>query len=226
MYLFYFVIISSWTRAWPFIWTNLNPLYPRMPCAKFDCNWPSGLRRFLKFINVFSLFRSYLPLEKGVVLPLNKLVFPLPKNALCHDCLKWARWSLKRRFLKFFNFFSLFRNYFPWKKALPFIWTNLNLLRPRILCAKFGKNWPGGSWEEDFLILSMYFRYFVIISAWKRTWSSFVQTWIPSTYGCFVPSLIEIGPLVLEKKVKMWKVYNNHDNNKDEGKRTNFDQKS
>ena len=25
-----------------FIWENLNDLYPRMPCAKFRWNWPSG----------------------------------------------------------------------------------------------------------------------------------------------------------------------------------------
>ena len=31
--------------------------------------------------------------------------------------------------------------------------------------------------------------------------------WIPITQGCFVPSLVEIGPVVLEKKMKMWKVY-------------------
>ena len=35
----------------------------------------------------------------------------------------------------------------------------------------------------------------------------FEQTWIPFTQGCFVPSLVEIGPVVLEKKMKMWKVY-------------------
>ena len=33
--------------------------------------------------------------------------------------------------------------------AGPFTWTNLNPLHPRILCAKFGWNWPGGSREED-----------------------------------------------------------------------------
>ena len=36
----YFVIISFWERAWPFIWTNLNPLQPMMLCAKFGWNWP------------------------------------------------------------------------------------------------------------------------------------------------------------------------------------------
>ena len=39
-----------------------------------------------------------------------------------------------------------------------------------------------------------------------------------------MPSLVEIGPLVLEKKMKMWKVYDDNDDN--DGQRTNFDQKS
>ena len=30
---------------------------------------------------------------------------------------------------------------------------------------------------------------------------SFEQTWIPFTQGWFVPSLVEIGPAVLEKKI-------------------------
>ena len=43
-----------------------------------------------------------------------------------------------------------------------------------------------------------------------------------------MPSLIEIGPVVLEKKMKMWKVYedNDNDDNANDGQRTNFDQKS
>ena len=38
--------------------------------------------RFLKFVNVFSLFRYYLPLGKGGTLHLNKLEFPSP-GILC-----------------------------------------------------------------------------------------------------------------------------------------------
>ena len=50
-----------------------------------------------------------------------------------------------------------------------------------------------------------------------------------------MPSLIEIGPVVLEKKMKMWKVYDNNvngnandidnDDDTDDGQRTNCDQK-
>ena len=38
----YFVIISPLKGAWLFILTNLNPQHPRMLCAKFGWNWPSG----------------------------------------------------------------------------------------------------------------------------------------------------------------------------------------
>ena len=38
-------------------------------------------------------------------------------------------------------------------------------------------------------------------------------------FGCF-------GPVVLEKKMKMWKVYDNNNDNNNEGHWTNFDQKS
>ena len=41
MYFPNFVIISPWKRVGSFIWTNLNLLYQRMLCAKFDWNWPS-----------------------------------------------------------------------------------------------------------------------------------------------------------------------------------------
>ena len=58
---------------------------------------------------------------------------------------------------------------------------------------------------------------------WEWNGSSFEQTWIPFTQGCFVPKLVEIGSVVLEKKVKMWNIYANA-NDKD-GQQTNFDQK-
>ena len=92
MYFRYFLIISPWKRAGPFIWTNLNPLQPRMLCAKFGWNWLSGSgeEEFLIFVNVFSLFRYYLPLKKGVVLQLNNFEFPLPKVSLCQVKLKLA----------------------------------------------------------------------------------------------------------------------------------------
>ena len=41
------------------------------------------LRIFLKFVNVFTLFRYYLPLENGGSQHLNKLEYQSPKDVLC-----------------------------------------------------------------------------------------------------------------------------------------------
>ena len=39
----FFVIISSWKKTWPFIWTNLNSFHPRMLCTmQVWFKWPSG----------------------------------------------------------------------------------------------------------------------------------------------------------------------------------------
>ena len=99
MYFCYFVIISLWIRAGPFIRTNLNPLHARMLCAKFVWNWSSGSGEedFLNFVNVFLLYRNYLPLEKGGALHLHKLESPSPKDALCQVLLKLAQWICRRR---------------------------------------------------------------------------------------------------------------------------------
>jgi hypothetical protein len=45
-------------------------------------------REFLKIFSAFSLFRYYLPLEKGYPLPLNKLESPSPKDDLCQGMIK------------------------------------------------------------------------------------------------------------------------------------------
>ena len=70
----------------------------------------------------------------------------------------------------------------------------------------------------------MYFSNFVIISPWKR--GAFIWTNLNPLQGRFVPSLVEIGPVVLEKKMKMWKVYNKDAKDNDDRQRTNFDQKA
>ena len=71
----------------------------------------------MNFVNVFSLFRNYLPLENGGTLHLNKLEPPSPKDALCQVWLKLAQWFWRRRFLNFVNVFSPFCNYLPLKKS-------------------------------------------------------------------------------------------------------------
>ena len=58
--------------TWPFIWPNLNPLYPRMLCIRFD-------RTFLNFVNyIFAISQLFSPrkghspsFEKKTLKPLN-----------------------------------------------------------------------------------------------------------------------------------------------------------
>ena len=94
-------------------------------------------RTFLKVLNVFLIFPNYLPFEKGVALHLTKLESPSPKKALSQF---WTSGSAEEDFLKFSIYFYYFPIICPLRKAWPFIWTILNPLHPRMLCAKFGWN--------------------------------------------------------------------------------------
>ena len=107
-----------------------------------------------------------------------------------------------------FNFvyvFSLFRNYLPSEKLTAFFWTKLTSLQPIMLCAKFGGIWSSVSWKEDFLTFVnefSLFRYYFLLNP------------------IFVQILVEIGPVAMEKKFKMWKVY------RQTGRRTTGDQRN
>ena len=55
--------IFPWKRIQTFIWTNFNPVYPRMLCAKLSRNWcgGSGEEDFLispKYFRVFVIISS------------------------------------------------------------------------------------------------------------------------------------------------------------------------
>ena len=93
-----------------------------------------------------------------------------------------------------------------------FVWTNFNPLHPRMLCAKFGWNWPSGS-EEDFKILLMYFPYFVnIISSWKNL----NKLEIKSSKDALCQVWLKLAQwFCMEKKMKMWKVYKHMDGQTD-----------
>ena len=71
----------------------------------------------------------------------------------------------------------------------------------------------------------MNFRCFAVslLSPLRKWCDSFKETRIPFTQRRFVSNLVEIYPVVLEKKMKMWKVYDNDDDNdNDDGQWTNF----
>ena len=66
---------------------------------------------FINFVNIFSLFHTCLPYEKGAALHLNKLECSSPKDTLYQVWLKLAKWLLRRIFFNFVHVFSLFRFY-------------------------------------------------------------------------------------------------------------------
>ena len=94
-------------------------------------------KKFLNFVNVFSLFRNYLPLEKGGALHLNKHEYPSPKDAMCQVWLKLAQWFLRRRFLNFVNVFSLFRYHLPLETNVALYFNKLESPSPKDALCQF-----------------------------------------------------------------------------------------
>ena len=94
----------------------------------------------------------------------------------------------------------------PWKKAGPFIRNKLSSYAPRMHCTMFCWIWPSGSGENKNLNFVNVFSLFANFLPLEKGGSS----WIHSTKGCFVPSLIEVGPVIVEK-MKMWKLYRQTD---------------
>ena len=92
-------LLSSLKKMVPLIWRNLKTLHLRMHCAKFGGIGPVVLEKkiVLHCVNVFSLIRKYIHLEKGGAFHLNKLVFPSPKHALFQVWLKLVQWFWRRR---------------------------------------------------------------------------------------------------------------------------------
>ena len=98
----------------------------------------------------------------------------------------------------------------PWKRTWPFILTNLSHRCPILLCEKFVWNWPSGSQEDEFLNSSKYFCYFVIISPLGKGHGPFFYTNLNPRYRytrVLCAKLVEISLVVLERKIKMYKVY-------------------
>ena len=119
-----------------------------------DCEEKNPLSTFWE-LNGSSFEQTWIPFTKGCFVPNLVKIVPVVLE-------------------KIFQISAMYFHYFviisPWKKVGPFIWINLISLNTRMLCAKFSWNWPSGSGEEDFQMLAMYFRYFIIISPWEKAW--------------------------------------------------------
>ena len=218
--------ISSVRATHPWHWVfnflagnYINELVPKKN-YKYISKRPMGhiahLRKQFKSINTYDYIitlikrikKTLLTSWDSLVLHLNNLESPSPQDALCQVGLKLAHavrfW--RRRFLNYVNVFSLFRNYLPFEKggALQFFFIQ-GCFVPSLV-------------EIGSVVREKIFKFCHSIPTipklsplGKGRDPSFEQTWISFTQGCFVSSLFEIGKVVLEKKIKMWKVYRRTD---------------
>ena len=132
----------------------------------------------------------------------------------------WPSVSGEEDFLISSMYFHYFIIISPWKRVGPFIWTNLNPLHPGILCASLVEIGPVVLEKKIFKSCQCIFTISLLSPLWEGRGPSFEHTWIPFTQGYFVPSLVEIGPVVLEKKMKMWKVHRQTDGRTDRRRTT------
>ena len=122
--------------TWPSIWENLNIFtqgcFVPSKVEMTQCFWR---RKFVKF--VISLLS---PLGKDEKLHLNNLDSLYSRMPCAKFGWKWHNGSEEDFFISSINV-RLFVIIFPWKRAGLFIWTNINSLHPRMLCAKFVGTW-------------------------------------------------------------------------------------
>ena len=208
----YFVIISSWKKAETFIWTNLNPLHSRMLCAKFSRDRPgaSGEEEHL-------ISSTFSPRNFFIIIPRKRteLFIWTNWNPFTQECFVSSFVEIDRVHGSGEEDFSNFVNGFFTISLLPPFWRGRTLhlnkhefsLPKDAFCQEYLKLELWFWRRKLYSISSMYFRCFVIISPWKKCEPFFEQTWIPFIQGSFVPRLIEIGLVVLEKKVNLWKLY-------------------
>ena len=87
-----------------------------------------------------------------------------PRERSSGGCIgNWPSGSREEDFKNSSMYFCYFVIISHWKRAITFLWTNLNPLHSRMLYDKFGWNWPGGSWEEDKNVKSL---------RWQQRWTT------------------------------------------------------
>jgi hypothetical protein len=109
---------------YPLLKDNLYQVWFNLACLFWR-------KRFLKIFSAFSLFRYYLPLEKGYPLLLNKFESPSPKDDLYQVWLKLAKRFWRRRFLNDTTPFLHFCDYLPFKDNLALCLNKLEFPSPK-----------------------------------------------------------------------------------------------
>lgn len=168
------------------------------------------LRNQFKSINTFENSYDYIiDIDNIDLIGMERTHYLLFENEMVKDCVRMlcakSGWNLlsdsgEEDFL-IVNVFLLFGSYPPLENGVALHLNKLESFSPKdALC----KVWL--FLDKKIFRLSQYiFCYLVIISPWKRAWP-FI--WI---FNPFHPRMLfakfEIGPVVLEKKMKIWKDY-------------------
>ena len=104
------------------------------------------------------------------------------KDIMLNKTLTWKRrgpWTTSSMYFRNCVIIS------PWKKAEPVVWTKLNILHPRMLCAKFCWNRPS-EFKCIFAIL-------LLSPLGLRRAPLFGQNSIPFIQGKILPNIFKIG---------------------------------
>jgi len=78
---------------------------------------------------------------------------------------------------------------------------------PRMLYVKYQSIWTASSWRENLQIFTKFYTSLPLIGPQQVPAPWFSQTWIPIPQIWFLPNLVQISSVVLEKKSFKWKVY-------------------
>ena len=115
--------------------------------------------------------------------------------------------------------FYLYTIISPWKRAWPFVWTDIGSLYPRRLCHQFVslvEIGPVVLEKKMFIFRQCILAISISPPLGKGRGPSFEQTLHPQHPRMLCAKLVEIGWMVREKKVNMWKVYRQADDMRSE----------
>ena len=158
---------------------------------------------------------------------LNTLEFSSPKHDLCQVWLKLVQWFLKRRFLNFVKVFLLFRNYFHLERGTALHLYKFEPPSPKNALCQVWLKFIQWFMRRRFLffvnVLSL-FRDNLHLGKGGTLHLNKLES--PKAKDAMCQVLLKLAPMIVEKKMKIWKVYNTNNDDNDDGQRTNFDQKS
>ena len=122
---------------------TLNFIHPNMLYAKFGWKGPMVLQKKIFRFCFFVIISPWKRMWHFIWTNLN----PIHPRMVLPSLVEIGPIVLEKKIL------SMYFRYFVicslWIRAWPFILTNLNPFHPRMFCAKFGRNLPSGSGEED-----------------------------------------------------------------------------